>query len=114
MARPDQPDLFGPARQQSEMFEEHETRIQRQPVWSDKYGWIEPVPSGGYTPETIRARMLKLLAEARAADQVPWTPRMAHSHTVMFPVMAEWLPKEEGEQLLLEFETEMERLRKAA
>ena len=29
---------------------------------------------------------------------------------VMFPYMAEWLPDEEGEQLLLEFMHEMERL----
>jgi hypothetical protein len=28
----------------------------------------------------------------------------------MFPYMAEWLPKDEGEQLLMQFMEEMERL----
>ena len=58
--------------------------------------------------------MLELIATVRDADIMPFDPDEQRSHTAMFPYMAEWLPKEEGEQLLLEFETEMERLRKAA
>lgn len=67
-----------------------------------------------HTPESIRALMLGLLAKARSAETMPWTPREVRSHTAMFPYMAEWLPKEEGEQLLFEFRTEIERLQKAA
>lgn len=84
--------------------------IERKPVWTEAYGWIEPPPIGGHTPETIRARMLKLLAEARCAETIPWTPRMLRSHTAMFPYMAEWLKDGEGEQLLLDFKAEMDRL----
>jgi len=93
----DQPDMFGPDPAQAEMFEE--------PVAE---------PPKQLTAEDIRAEMLALIAKARAAETMPWTPREVRSHTALFPYMAEWLPKEEGEQLLLEFETEMERLRKAA
>ncbi len=93
----DQPDMFGPHPAQAEMFEE--------PVGE---------PPKQLTADDIRAEMLALIATARAAKTMPWTPRIAHRHNVLFPYMAEWLPKDEGEQLLLAFETEMERLRKAA
>jgi hypothetical protein len=94
----DQPDMFGHDPAQSEMFDE------------------EPLtePPKKLTADDIRAEMLELIATARAAEIMPWTPREVRSHTALFPYMAEWLPKEEGEQLLLEFETEMERLRRAA
>jgi len=94
----DQPDMFGhdPVAQ-TEMFEQ-----------------AAVPPSKQLTADDIREEMLALLATARAAEAMPWTPREVRTHTVMFPEMAKWLPGEEGEQLLLEFETEMERLRKAA
>jgi hypothetical protein len=63
-----------------------------------------------HTPETIRARMLEILGEARAATTMPWTPRVIRSHTAMFPYMAEWLEEREGKQLLLDFKAEMDRL----
>lgn len=62
-----------------------------------------------HTPETIRARMLEILGEARAAETMPWTPRMLRSHTAKFPYMAEWLDGQEGDQLLLDFKTELDR-----
>lgn len=74
----------------------------------------EAPPPKQLTAEDIKAEMLALLAKARTAETMPWTPREVRSHTVMFPEMAKWLPQEEGEHLLLEFETEMERLRNAA
>jgi hypothetical protein len=58
--------------------------------------------------------MLRLIAVARAAESMPFDAREARQHSAMFPIMAQWLPAEEGEQLLFEFESEMERLRKAA
>lgn len=72
-------------------------------------------PAGGpkrppYTAEDIREKMLAILAQARAADRMPWNPRKLHSHKVMFPIMAEWFPKEEGDQMVLEFKAELERL----
>lgn len=63
-----------------------------------------------HTPETIRALMHEILSEARAAETIPWTPRKLRSHTAMFPYMAEWLKGGEGDQLLLDFKAEMDRL----
>jgi hypothetical protein len=65
-------------------------------------------------PEDVRQMMLALIAQARAAEAMPFEPRELQRHVAMFPIMAQWLPPEEGEQLLLEFDTEMERLRNAA
>jgi len=90
-------DLFGHTPSQGGLFEEPEAP-----------------PPKKLTAEDIKAEMLALLATARASESMPWTPREVRSHTVMFPEMAKWLPDEEGEQLLLEFETEMDRLRRAA
>lgn len=103
-----QPDMFGYTPAQNEMFEA--MPIVGRPIVSEKYGVIEPPPAGGHTPDTIRAKMLKLIAEAKASKVIPWPVRQIRSHMVMFPYMAEWLPDEEGEQLLLEFMHEMERL----
>lgn len=88
-------DLFGHVPQQSELFAP------------------PPAPVRPYvpnTPDTIRAKMLRLLAELRAARTLPWSPETLHSYQVRFPNMAEWLPKEEGDQLLMEFRAEVERL----
>lgn len=87
-------DLFGHVPQKGELF--------RTPM-----AITAPVQ---HTPETIRARMLEILSEARAAPVMPWTPRVVRSHTAMFPYMAEWLEEQEGKQLLLDFKAEMDRL----
>lgn len=89
-----QADMFGHTPPQGALFDE--------PMAVPK---VEP-----HTPDSIRELMLNLIAEARAASSTPWTLRKTRSHMVMFPYMAEWLPKEEGEQLLLEFREEMRRL----
>lgn len=109
MDDPRQSDMFGNSPAQTDMFEAP-VSTERKPIHSAKYGVIEPPPPGGHTPETIRAKMHKLIAEARAANATPWPLRQTRSHMVMFPYMAEWLPKDEGEQLLLEFRGEMHRL----
>lgn len=109
MDDPRQPDMFGRTATQAEMFDAP-AAAERKPIHSTKYGIIEPPPPGGHTPDTIRAKMHKLIAEARAAKSTPWPKRQVRTHMVMFPYMAEWLPPEEGEQLLLEFREEMRRL----
>lgn len=101
--------MFGHSPAQSEMFDAP-IATERKPIHSAKYGIIEPPPPGGHTRETIRAKMHKLIAEARAAGATPWPLRQTRSHMVMFPYMAEWLPDEEGGQLLMEFMAEMKRL----
>jgi hypothetical protein len=95
----DQPDMFGHTPQQAEMFSDSEAACE---------------PPKKLTADDIRQEMLALLAMARAAETMPWTPRELRTHTVLFPEMARWLAPEEGEQLLMEFMTEIERLKKAA
>ena len=58
--------------------------------------------------------MHTILAEARAAQTIPWTLRDLRSHTAMFPYMAEWLKGGEGDRLMQEFKAEMDRLRAPA
>ena len=66
------------------------------------------------TAEDVRDKMLVLIATARSAETMPFAPRELEQHVAMFPIMAQWLPVEEGEQLVLQFEAEVERLQKAA
>lgn len=113
MDDPRQPDMFGHSARQGEMFEPAAPAA-RKAIVSEKYGVIEPPPPGGHTRETIRAQMHRLIAQARAANTAPWPIRQVRTHMVMFPYMAEWLPEEEGKQLLLEFRDEMRRLGHAA
>jgi hypothetical protein len=86
-----QPDLFIPD-EQPETFEDR--------------------PSQGVSadPEEVRAEMLGLLAELRAAKIMPWTEDDVGFYQVVFPQMSNWLPKDEAAQLCLEFDAEMARL----
>lgn len=99
MQAADQPDMFGHTPQQSEMF-------------ADEQGAYDPPKR--LTADDIRQEMLALLAKARASETMPWTARELRTHTVLFPEMAKWLPPEEGEQLLMDFMTEIKRLERAA
>ncbi len=94
-ARFDQPDLFQPDEQ------------------SDLFGEDSPTPE--YRPDTdsVRAELYKILAEARAAQKLPWEPRTVLLYRTIFPQMTNWLPDEEGAQLRFEFEAEIQRLEAA-
>lgn len=72
-------------------------------------------PPPAYRPDldNVRARLHKILAEARAADKLPWDRDQLLVYRTIFPQMAGWLPEEEATQLRFEFETEMERLKAA-
>lgn len=78
----------------------------------------EPARNDGVVsadPEFVRARLHKMLAEARAADaSPPWNERTTRLYQVIFPQMTNWLPDDEAAQLRFEFQGEMERLRIAA
>jgi hypothetical protein len=54
------------------------------------------------------------LAEMRNAQSMPWDWGRASLYRVIFPQMTQWLPEEEGAQLRLAFDTELQRLEKAA
>lgn len=61
-------------------------------------------------PERVRARVLRLIAEARAADTLPWDDDDVRLYRKIVPQMVRWLPEEEAAQLCFEFEQEMRRL----
>ncbi|HET7717425.1 MAG TPA: hypothetical protein VFK86_17525 [Bauldia sp.] len=66
------------------------------------------------TAEDVRGMMIDLIRGLREADTVPFDQREFEKHIAMFPIMAQWLPGDEGKQLVFEFEREVERLRKTA
>lgn len=98
MANNGMDDLFGHIPQKGELF-------------SEPVAVSQPIQ---HTPETIRAEILELLAEARSAVVMPWTPRDLRYHTGMFPFMAEWLKGGEGDRLMAEFKAELDRLQAPA
>ncbi len=72
-----------------------------------------PVQSFAPDPDDVRRELLSLLAQARAAQAMPWPEREARMWQTVFPQMANWLPEEEAEQLRFAFAQEIERLRAA-
>jgi len=95
MTHPRQPDLFVDD-DQPDLFDED--------VASRRYH---------ADPDKVRARLHKILGEARAAHSLPWEPTTVSLYRTIFPQMTLWLPEEEGAQLRFEFESELERLEAA-
>jgi hypothetical protein len=91
----------------TDQSDDHETEMQ-----ADLFG-AEPVPAYRPDPERVRARLHKILAEARAAQTLPWEPTRVSLYRTIFPQMTQWLPEDEGTQLRFEFETEIARLEAA-
>jgi hypothetical protein len=90
---------------QSDLFQQDEQ--------SDLFGEDTPTPEYRVDPDSVRARLYKILAEARAAQKLPWEPKKVLLYRTIFPQMTNWLPEEEGAQLRFEFETEIKRLEAA-
>ncbi len=94
------PDLFGFKPAQGDLFA-------NEPARNNGVGVADP--------DDIRARLQKMLAEARAAQsRPPWNERTTRMYQIVFPQMANWLPDSEAEQLRFEFERELRRLTEAA
>jgi len=70
-------------------------------------------PVYGADPEEVRAELHQILAEAQAAQSMPWDASKVELYRTIFPQMTNWLPDDEAAQLRFDFETEMERLRAA-
>ena len=64
-------------------------------------------------PNEVRAELLRVLAQARAARSFPWDARGALYWRTVFPQMTNWLPDDEAAQLRFAFETEIRRLEAA-
>jgi hypothetical protein len=75
----------------------------------DLFG-ADAAPAYRPDPDKVRARLHKILAEARAAQTAPWEPTRISLYRTIFPQMSLFLPDEEATQLRLEFEIEMARL----
>jgi hypothetical protein len=73
----------------------------------------EPTPVYRPDPDKVRARLHKILAEARAADKIPWGAGRLSLYRTIVPQMASFLPGEEGAQLRFQFEEELARLQAA-
>jgi hypothetical protein len=94
MRRSGQGDLFGG--DQPELFDENAARV---------------VYRGD--PDRVRARLHRILAEARAAEALPWNSAELAYYRTVFPQMTLWLPEDEAAQLRFAFEEELERLKAA-
>src|SRR3990172_4586492 len=94
MSRTSQPDFFVPEAQ------------------PDLFG-AEAAPAYRPDPDKVRARLHRILAEARAARTFPWEPTRVSLYRTIFPQMTNWLPEEEGAQLRFQFEEELARLEAA-
>ena len=64
-------------------------------------------------PNEVRAELLAVLSQARAAQSFPWDARRTLYWRTVFPQMTNWLPEDEAAQLRFEFETEIRRLEAA-
>jgi hypothetical protein len=95
MARDDQADLFG-TKTQDDLFDEDAAPVAYR-ADADK----------------VRARLHRILAEARAAQKLPWEPTRVSLYRTIFPQMTNWLPDEEAAKLRFEFESELARLKAA-
>ena len=80
---------------------------------ADLFGEDSATPVYRADPDTVRRELYKILAEARAAQTMPWDSRRTTLYRTIFPQMTNWLPEDEGTQLRFEFETELARLRAA-
>jgi hypothetical protein len=64
-------------------------------------------------PDKVRRRLERILAEARAADKMPWDWSEQSLYRTIFPQMAGLLPEDEAAQYCFQFEQEWERLKAA-
>lgn len=69
-----------------------------------------PAPAWQPDPDKVRARLARILAEARAADVMPWEPARLSLYRTIVPDMTRWLPEDEGARWRAEFSAELTRL----
>jgi hypothetical protein len=69
-----------------------------------------PTPVWRADPDEVRLHLHKILAEARAAQTVPWDAYRTGLYRLDFRQMTNWLPGDEAARLRSEFEAELARL----
>ena len=72
-----------------------------------------PQPVGG-DPDRVRRKLHAILAEARAAEVMPWDDRDLLYYKTVVPQMTNWLPEDEAAQMRFAFAEEVKRLELAA
>ncbi len=61
-------------------------------------------------PDKVCSRLRRILAEARAAQAMPWETTRVSLYRAIFPDMSRYLPEDEAARWCAEFEAEMARL----
>jgi hypothetical protein len=69
-----------------------------------------PTPVFRADPNKVREKLHKTLAEARAAQTLPWSAHQTRLYQTIVRQMVNWLPDDEAAQPRFEFETELARL----
>jgi hypothetical protein len=90
-----------------------ETDLFQEEAQSDLFGADAAPPVYRPDPDKVRSRLQKILAEARAAQKLPWEPTTVSLYRTIVPQMTLWLPEDEAAQLRFQFETELARLEAA-
>jgi len=82
---------------------------------SDPEPSLEERPEHVYRadPDEVRRDLNRLLAQARAAEAMPWDARKVRLYRTIFPQMSLWLPPDEARQMCFDFEAELARLEAA-
>ncbi len=72
--------------------------------------FAEPVPPRWRPdPDKVRARLRRILDEARAAETLPWEPAILSLYRTIFPDMTRWLPDDEAARWRAAFSAELAR-----
>ena len=78
-----------------------------------EYDFHTPLPRHEpfrYTKESIRDLLIGLITDLKDQDELQWDAQTLRSNRAMAPYMAEWLKGGEGDRLLAQFRSELERL----
>jgi hypothetical protein len=61
---------------------------------AELFGDDAPTPEYRADPDEVRQDLYTILAQARAAQTMPWDARRARLYRTIFPQMTNWLPEE--------------------
>jgi hypothetical protein len=84
------------------------------PQQSDMFAGEKRQESYAADPQRVRERLHQIIAEARAAEVLPWDKQKLGYYRTVVPQMSVWLPDDEAAQLRFEFATELRRLEPAS
>jgi len=88
------------AARQGDLFLDDETNLDED----------RPTPVWRADPDEVRRDLHKILAEAKAAQTIPWDERRTGLYRLDFKQMANWLPDDEAAELRAAFAAELARL----